>query len=231
MRKLISSFLVLIITLVLGFSQGEQNDYDQLLQEAGGFYASGKYGDSVDKFNELVCKYPDDALARIGRAKVLTKMKEFDRAIEDCNEAIRVEPDSILLAVMTRGDVYVEQGSYSEAVNDFSEVLRFKKDETHAYNQRGYAYLMLGKYNEALLDFNQAISLQSVNRNQNPILYKNRGYTYAMLGKRKEALADLEKALEFSTTDSERAEIQALIQKIKGDCKIKSRSIDYEKIL
>jgi Tfp pilus assembly protein PilF len=51
---------------------------------------------------------PSSTYARNGRAFIYIKKGEFDKALEDCNEAIRLDPN-YASAYKTRGIVYTKR--------------------------------------------------------------------------------------------------------------------------
>ena len=64
---------------------------------------------------------------------------EYDRAIADYTEAIRIKPD-YAEAYRNRGVAYAEKGEYDRAIADYTEAIRLKPDYAEAYYNRGIAY-------------------------------------------------------------------------------------------
>ena len=60
-------------------------------------------------------------------------------------------------------------GRYTEAVLDFSRVLRVHPKNAHAYFRRGFAYKSLGRFDEAAQDLETAKAMQP----DNPLLVVN----------------------------------------------------------
>ena len=65
--------------------------------------------------------------------------REHDRAIEDFNKAIQLNPDHAL-AYANRGVAYYYKGDYDCAIEDFNKVIQLNPDYALAYNNRGGAY-------------------------------------------------------------------------------------------
>ena len=63
---------------------------------------------------------------------------EYERAIADFNEAIRVDPKSTH-AFRNRGVVYVLKGDYNRAIADFNVVIRLDPNDALAFCNRGKA--------------------------------------------------------------------------------------------
>jgi tetratricopeptide (TPR) repeat protein len=65
-----------------------------------------------------------------------------DRAIEDFNQAIQLEPD-YEGAFSNRANAYASRGQFDRAMADYSEAIRLKPDDSNAYNYRGVAYAQM----------------------------------------------------------------------------------------
>ena len=85
---------------------------------------------------------------------------EYDAAIKDYSEAIRLKPD-YAKAYTNRGIAYGKKGEYDEAINDFSEVIRLKPDDASGYTNRGIAYKKQGDQARADADFAKAKELNA----------------------------------------------------------------------
>ena len=62
--------------------------------------------------------------------------KEYDKAIADFNEAIRLDP-KLALAFTDRGNAWRAKKEYDKAIADFNEVIRLDPKNAWAYNSRG----------------------------------------------------------------------------------------------
>ena len=62
---------------------------------------------------------------------------EYDKAIADFTEAIRLEPETISRRIEYRGDAYAEKGEHDKAIADFTEVIRLDPKFAEAYCNRG----------------------------------------------------------------------------------------------
>jgi tetratricopeptide (TPR) repeat protein len=101
--------------------------------------------------------------------------QDYDRAIADYTEAIRLNPNDAF-AFCARGNAYYTgKKDYDRAIADYSEAVRFKPNFDLAYFNRGNAY-QNGKqdYDRAIADYTEALR-------HNPnyaSAYNNRGYAY-----------------------------------------------------
>lgn len=83
---------------------------------------------------------------------------DYDRAIADFNEAIRLDPKSAD-AFVGRGEVYRLQHDYAQAIADFSEAIRLDPQFRKAYRKRALAELVTHKWAEAKADLTRAHAL------------------------------------------------------------------------
>ncbi|HXF89902.1 MAG TPA: tetratricopeptide repeat protein [Xanthobacteraceae bacterium] len=105
----------------------------------------------------LQCE-PTPAQSLLEKAKVAFRAKEYDRAIADLTEAIRLEPTASIY-FLWRADVYSNKGDKDRAIADYSEAIRLEPKLTAALIRRGLAYLNKGDSDRAITDFNEAIRL------------------------------------------------------------------------
>jgi tetratricopeptide (TPR) repeat protein len=120
------------------------------------------------------------------RGLVYSTLGEYQRAIQDHNEAIRLDPQ-LAEAYYPRGVAYGALGEYQRAIEDLDEAIRLDPQDAKAYNNRGRAYDDLGEHERAIQDHNEAIRLDP----QLASAYNNRGLAYDGLGEHQRAIEDL----------------------------------------
>jgi protein O-mannosyl-transferase len=146
----------------------------------------------------VIEKYPHQlAVAHVNRGEYWYKNNQMDKALEDFNEAIKINPDSPM-AFQNRGLIYLMQSNLSKALQDYNRYLEFMhpydSDETilnpriaNALGNRGFIYYRMGQYEKALTDLNLAIKLNP----SNPTNYFNRASVYQKIGRIAEANSDV----------------------------------------
>ena len=85
---------------------------------------------------------------------------QYDRAIRDFDEAIRLDPD-YAYAFNNRGFAYKNKGHYDRAIRDFDEAIRLKPYYARAFGNRGEAYEKLGRRDQALRNYKKLYELGS----------------------------------------------------------------------
>jgi tetratricopeptide (TPR) repeat protein len=141
------------------------------------------------EYSNNAIKLQPYANAYITRGIAYCHLGQYQRAIEDFNEAIRLKPD-LDTAYNNRGVAYINLGQYQRAIEDFNEAIHLKPDNVEAYNGRGAAYVNLDQYQRAIEDYNQAIHLKPDYANA----YGSRGLTYLLQSNNNLGCRDAQKA-------------------------------------
>jgi tetratricopeptide (TPR) repeat protein len=133
--------------------------------------------------------------------------RDYDRAIADLNEAIRIEPKNVM-AYDNRSFSYRQKGEHDRAIADLNEVIRLghpKKSDAHA--ARGYLFLLKGEHDRAINDLNEAIRLGA----KSAVVYRSRAVSFTKKGELDRALGDFDEAIRLDQTSArtyyERGEI------------------------
>jgi lipoprotein NlpI len=116
--------------------------------------------------------------------------KDPDRALSDCNEAIRLDP-AYASAYINRGNAYLNKADFERAFGDFNEAIRLDPKNAWAFSERGNLYKNKGDLDHALADFNESIRLAP----NYAMAYFFRGDLYKRKGDFDHALADLSESI------------------------------------
>ena len=92
------------------------------------------------------------------RGTVFAEEGQFDLAVRDFTEALRLRPDYDA-AYYNRGLTYVKMERYVEGIQDFTATIAIAPTHQGAYVQRAFAYILLGRDDEAEADVLRAIEL------------------------------------------------------------------------
>ncbi len=119
----------------------------------------------------------------------------------------------------------VKQKEYENAIQYYSESIKYKPDNTAAYYNRGIAYYKIGDYNRAIEDYDKAIEIQP----DYAKVYCNRGVAYNRKGDYNRAIEDYDKAIEIQPDDAESYSNRGVAYDDIGDY---NRAIeDYDKAI
>ena len=166
------------------------------------------------------------AVAFTNRCSAYREKGDFDRAIPDCDEALRLKPDSAW-ALNNRGGAYQGKGDNDRAIEDYTQAIRLLPGYAGAFINRGVAWHAKKEYDRAIADFNEAIRLKpddayaldrrcwtraAANKELeaaladcneslrlspgNPAIFDNRGFVYLRLARYDSAIADYSASLE-----------------------------------
>ncbi|MBV8482890.1 MAG: trypsin-like peptidase domain-containing protein, partial [Verrucomicrobia bacterium] len=131
----------------------------------------------------------DYAKRYFDRAAMEAQNMDYEAAITDYTEAIRLEPDCAE-AYLKLGNLYSYLRVYSNAILSYGEAIRLKPNDPVGYNSRGEAYGNLKQYDKAIADFSEAIRLKP----DDVDAYWDRSIAYRVTGRSEAADADFKKA-------------------------------------
>jgi Flp pilus assembly protein TadD len=127
----------------------------------------------------------------------------YQGAIADYTEAIRLQPDNSLFYVF-RGERYNSLRQYDKAISDFTESIRLLPTSP-TYYDRGNSYFCLKQYRKAISDYTEAIRVDPpleanpVSVNFRGEVYNMRGAAFYYLKQYSKALGDYRRALSYFT--------------------------------
>ena len=127
------------------------------------------------------------------RGNAYSTKGDYDRAIQDYDQAIRLDPNDIVYDA--RGDAYKKKRDYDHAIQDFSEAIHLNPNDERAYYDRGEAYISKDDYELAIQDCNEAIRLNS----NDAKAYNNRGVAYHRKGDYGRAIQDYNQAIRLNS--------------------------------
>lgn len=158
-----------------------------------------KHREALDDFNkaiELIETLPSKegiSLAYSLRAMGNAKIKNYEKAINDSNRAIRLCPSSdgsgLSFAYVSRGYSYAMSGKNKEALLDFDKALSSAPKSAMTavvYQYRGTVYFNMGNFKQAINDYETHIKLLLFKAEA--FVHYNLGIAYAELGNAEKAL-------------------------------------------
>jgi tetratricopeptide (TPR) repeat protein len=132
---------------------------------------------------------PNLAIAFMNRGLAYKKKGQWDRAIADYSEAIRLKSD-VAQVFNNRGNAYYYKGQWDRAIEDYDDAIRLQPDLAEAFGNRGNVYRKKGLFDRAIEEYDQAIHIHP----ENAQVFADRGLAYERKGDPSQALRDFEKA-------------------------------------
>lgn len=154
----------------------------------------GKKDKAVAAFTRAIELSPECYEAYVGRQVAYEYIREYEKAIADCNKKMELKKPDRYFPYYNRGRLYLKVGRNKEAIADFNRALVLKPNYYLSFGLRGEAYGNLGDYEKAITDYTHAIML-----NPDPLpTYLARGIAYGKLGKSGKAIEEFNRLIERS---------------------------------
>jgi lipoprotein NlpI len=133
---------------------------------------------------------PNDAVAFYNRGNAYAAKAQYDRAIEDYDQAIRLDPKDADV-FYNRGNTYLAKAQYDRAIDDYDQAIRLDPKLAPAFYNSGLAYQAKAQYNRAIENYDQAIRLDP----KYTAAFNNRGLAYQAKAQYNRAIEDFDQAI------------------------------------
>jgi tetratricopeptide (TPR) repeat protein len=176
-------------------------NYHELFQEAQNAHNQGSYEDEIALWNDVVAmniSAIQAAPALMNRGNAYSATGDLDKALQDYNEAIRLDPENAG-AYVNRALELARRGELEPAMEDYAKAITLKPQQWEAYFNRAAQLQRQGKFGDALVDLNEVARI-------NPKFagtHVNRGNIYVRQGKLDEAISDYNSALQLEPNRTE----------------------------
>ena len=117
---------------------------------------------------------------------------EYDRAIQDYNQALKIDPQ-YALSFNNRGNAYNSKGQHDRAIQDYDQAIKINPQYASAFFNRGNTYNSKGQHDRAIQDYDQAIKINPQSANA----FLNRGVVYNSKGQFDRAIQDYDQAIKL----------------------------------
>ena len=137
---------------------------------------------------------------------------DFDRAIADFDQAIRLQADSAL-AYHQRGNAWSGKGELDRALVDYEAAIRLDPNNPALFRDRGILRRRYGDLDGALVDFDHAIRLGFSDASA----YNERGLAWHEKKRYERAIADFNQALKINPSLASALVNRGIAWRSKGD--------------
>jgi tetratricopeptide (TPR) repeat protein len=135
------------------------------------------------------------AIAYNNRGDAYTSKGDYDRAIQDFDQSIKLQPTNAK-PFNNRGVAYLKKGEYDLAIKSFDEAVRLDAGYAKAFINRAESYQKKNEHDRAVRDYDEAIRLEPSSK----AAWNGRCWARAILGELQPALEDCNKALQSDPT-------------------------------
>ena len=119
-----------------------------------------------------------------------------DLRIGACTRVIRsgtYDGNRLIVSIRSRALSYMARRLYTEAIDDYSQVVRLQPEESRAYRDRAVVHWLRRDYDSAIADLNQAIRHDP----ENYLAFNDRGNAHKAKKLYEEALRDYDRSIEL----------------------------------
>ncbi|MDX1993632.1 MAG: tetratricopeptide repeat protein [bacterium] len=128
--------------------------YPFAYMERASFLAiQGENADAINDFTAAIDSgYLPLARPLLERANLYTLERNYDRALDDYNALIELDPDN-LTYYQNRAGLFVEQGDYAGAVDEYTRIIEIEPENANNFLSRGTYSLLLEDMDSGANDF------------------------------------------------------------------------------
>lgn len=168
---------------------------------------SGNYQGSLDDFDEIIKREPDNAGVWADRGNTLLYMKRREEALASTQKAFELGATDSPTAHFNKILILKKMGRYEESLQAAEESLALFPGQPDLLGLKGYALMSLNRYEESVQAFTKALQ-------RSPRDFKiltNRALSLAHLGEDRAAKADLEAAFALDKSPTVRRNLAWLL--------------------
>jgi tetratricopeptide (TPR) repeat protein len=137
---------------------------------------------------------------------------QIDRAIQDFNQSIGLDPDNAR-AFNNRGRAYDAKGEHDRAIEDYDQAVRLDPALSDAFNNRGIAYQRKDQFERAIADYDQALQLEP----NSVKALNNRGNAYKRTNQYDRAMQDFDQAIRINPNFAPALYNRGALRQLQGD--------------
>ena len=154
------------------------------------------------------------AIAYKNRCMAINNTGNHDRAIQDCDQAINLNPGNPE-AYFSRAHALFNKGDYDRAISDYNQAIALGSNAPNTYVARGAAYHKKGDNAHAIEDLNEAVKLAP----NDATAFFARGAAYQAENENDRAIQDYSEAIRLAPRFAAAIYLRGSVKKLMGDDK------------
>ena len=153
---------------------------------------NGVNGNAVRQLTRALQLDPKSVAARVVRSYCLSRLGNYDDALDDLNEVIRRYPKYPNI-FRIRAGIFFDKGRYPQAVEDYDRAIAIDPTDIISLGSRGNAFLRMRDCDVAAADFLKWLKSEP----KSPIAFQNLGLTDFVKGNPQGAVGHLDTAIQL----------------------------------
>lgn len=178
---------------------------------------------SIRGCTELIRANSKDAAAYHKRGAEHARAGNIERAVEDLNKAIQLEPandEFYVTRAEARQFAGMTSGALQLVIADYTRAIDINPRHAQALSSRGYAYYAQGDFDRAIEDHTKAIGLEP----QNDLFINERGLVYQTIKRYDLAARDFDEAIRLNPNFAPAYSNRGVVYRLQGD---HAKAIEY----
>jgi tetratricopeptide (TPR) repeat protein len=169
--------------------------------------------DAIAACDDWIRQQPKNAIAYWHRGEIYRTKGDYDHAISDFSQAIKLDP-KYALAYERRGQAYYGKHDYDLAMADYDKALKLDPQYWPAVVDRGIIYEAEGDVVRAFAEYDKAVKLDP---NGASAAYANRGRLYEQRGDYDHAMSDYNQAVQIAPNFAAALGVRGHGYEVRGD--------------
>ncbi|MFZ2068208.1 MAG: tetratricopeptide repeat protein [Xanthobacteraceae bacterium] len=145
------------------------------------------YKAAIADYSDAIRLNAKFALARVNRSDAYAEVHDFDHAIDDASEALKIDPNNAQAFNARCWARTAANRDLPDALKDCDQALHITPNYSTAFENRAFTYLRLGQFDKAIADFDSTLKIDPQNAD---VLY-GRGLAKGKNGDQAGSAADI----------------------------------------
>jgi len=162
MNKKLSLIFILVFSLLVQISFGQQKEHaEKLVDEGVALHDKGDYNGAIAKYDQALDIDKDNLSALAEKALSLLALKKYDQSIACCKKAIEKHPgeEALATAYVTYGNALDLQRKTDQSISIYNEGIKQFPGYYQLYFNKGVTLSQTGNYDDAIRSFQKAVML------------------------------------------------------------------------